>query len=147
MTMPGPLGNFVAFMDSTDIGQLFVPSSKREMRQLVPDYSQDEDGVDRVKVLMATPNLIVFEAFRPAGEIDRMHMHKDHHSIAYQKEGRVLMTIGSDTFEVAAGDTYHHPMGVKHQHKPLEDSVRIEIKYYPEGNAIESWNRLAAGSN
>jgi len=38
-------------------------------------------------------------------------------------------------------------MGVKHRHKSLEDSVRIEVKYYPEGNAIESWNRLAAGSN
>ena len=48
MTLPESLGNFVAFMDSTDIGQLFVPSSKREMRQLVPDYSQDEDGVVRV---------------------------------------------------------------------------------------------------
>ena len=147
MTMPESLGDFVAFMDSTDIGQLFVPSSKREMRQLVPDYSQDEDGVDRVKVLMATPNLIVFEAFRPSGETDRMHMHKDHHSVAYQKEGRVRMTIGSETFEVAPGDTYHHPMGVKHRHKSLEDSIRIEVKYYPEGNAIESWNRLAAGSN
>ena len=54
MTMPESLGNFVALMDSTDIGQLFVPSSKREMRQLVPDYSQHEDGVDKVKVLMAT---------------------------------------------------------------------------------------------
>ena len=119
MTMPESLGNFVAFMDSTDIGQLFVPSSKREMRQLVPDYSQDEDGVVLVNVLMATPNLIVFEAFRPSGETDRMHMHKDHHSVAYQKEGRVRMTIGSKTFEVAPGDTYHHPMGLNHRHKSL----------------------------
>ena len=116
------------------------------MSTLVPDYSQDEDGVDSVKVLMATPNLIMFEAFRPAGEIDRMHMHKDHHSVAYQKEGKVRMSIGSETFVVEAGDTYHHPMGVKHQHESLEDSVRIEIKFYPDGNAIESWNRLVGGS-
>ena len=88
MTMPESLGNFVAFMDSADIGQLFVPSSKREMRQLIPDYSQDEDGVDRVKVLMATPNLIVFEAFRPAGEIDRMHMHKIITLLHIRKRGR-----------------------------------------------------------
>ena len=77
MTKSESLGNFVAFMDSIDIGRLFVPGSKREMSALVPDYSQDEDGVDSVKVLMATPNLIMFEAFRPAGKIDRMHMHKD----------------------------------------------------------------------
>jgi quercetin dioxygenase-like cupin family protein len=56
------------------------------------------------------------------------------------------MSIGSETFEVEAGDTYHHPMGVKHQHESLEDSVRIEIKFYPDGNAIESWNRLVGGS-
>ena len=146
MTKSESLGNVVAFMDSMDIGQLFVPGSKREMSALVPDYSQDEDGVDSVKVLMATPNLIMFEAFRPAGKIDRMHMHKDHHSVAYQKEGKVRMSIGSDTFVVEAGDTYHHPMGVRHQHESLEDSVRIEFKFYPDGNAIESWNRLVGGS-
>ena len=66
--------------------------------------------------------------------------------VAYQKEGKVRMSIGSETFEVEAGDTYHHPMGVKHQHESLEDSVRIEIKFYPDGNAIESWNRLVGGS-
>ena len=41
MMKPESLGDFVAFMDSIDIGQLFVPGSKREMSALVPDYSQD----------------------------------------------------------------------------------------------------------
>lgn len=132
----------VAFMHPDDIGKLFVPSSTRDALPLVPEYSQDEDGVDTVKVLMATPHLIVFEASRRKGAVDRRHMHPDHHSIALQKKGRVRMTIADQSFVVEQGDSYQHPPGVGHQHEALEDSVRIEIKFYPAGDAIESWNRL-----
>ena len=132
----------VAFMHPEDVERLFVPASRRTPMPLVPEYSLDEDGVDTVKVLMATPHLIVFEAFRPRGAVDRMHRHPDHDSIAVQKRGRVRMTIGKETMIVEEGDTYRHPMGVAHRHEALEDSVRIEIKHYPAGNAIESWNAL-----
>ena len=47
---------------------------------------------------------------------------------------------------VKADDANHHLMDVKYQHESLEDSVRIEFKFYPDGNAIESWNRLVGGS-
>ena len=113
------IADMVAFMHPDDCDQLFVPSSTRESMPLVPNYSLNEDGVDSVKVLMATPNLIVFEAFRPKGAVDRTHMHVDHHSVAYQKMGRVRMMIDSETYIVEAGDTYRHPMGVKHQHLSL----------------------------
>ena len=132
----------VAFMHAEDVGRLFVPASQRIAMPLVPEYSLDEDGVDSVKVLMATSHLIVFEAFRPKGAIDRMHMHPDHDSIAYQKRGRVRMMIGKETFLVEEGDSYRHPIGIAHRHEALEDSVRIEIKHYPAGNAVESWNAL-----
>ena len=131
-----------AFMHPDDAMKLFVPSSKRERVTLVPQYSSDEDGVDSVKVLMATSHLIVFEAWRPKGATDRMHVHPDHESIGYQKQGQVRMQIGEEVCIVEEGDSYHHPIGVAHQHEVLEDSIRIEIKYYPEGNAIESWNAL-----
>ena len=129
-------------MHAEDVEKLFVPSSRREPVTLVPEYSRDEDGVDTVKVLMATPHLIVFEASRPQGAIDQMHTHPDHESIGYQKKGRVRMTIGQETRIVETGDSYRHPLGVAHQHEVLEDSVRIEIKHYPSGDAIESWNSL-----
>lgn len=132
----------VAFMHPDDVTKLCVPSSTREAVPLVPEYSLDEDGVDTVKVLMATPHMIVFEASRPKGATDRFHKHPDHDSVAYQKKGRVRMRIGEATFVVEQGDTYRHPMGVGHQHEALEDSVRIEIKHYPAGDAIESWNAL-----
>lgn len=142
MGIPVSISAAVAFMHPDDTGKLFVPASKRDPRTLVPEYSRDEDGVDTVKVLMATSHLIVFEAHRPKGAVDRTHAHPDHHSIGYQKQGRVRMRIANETFVVEQGDCYHHPLGVEHQHEVLEDSIRIEIKHYPAGNAIESWNAL-----
>lgn len=136
----------VAFMHHQDIGKLVARTSKRAGRSLKPNYAVREDGVDTVKVLMATDTVISFEAFRPKGAIDTEHQHPDHHSVVYQKSGRVRMRIGEKSFVVEAGDSYIHPMGVAHQHEALEDSVRIETKIYPGGGAIASWNRLVGGS-
>ncbi len=135
----------VAFMHRDDIGKLVARGSRRAGRKLKPNYAVREDGVDTVKVLMATDTLISFEAFRPKGAVDTAHQHPDHHSVVYQKRGRVRMRIGDKTFVIEAGDTYIHPMGVVHHHEALEDSVRIETKIYPSGGAVASWNRLVGG--
>ncbi len=136
----------IAFMHGDDIGKLVVRGSKRTGRKLKPNYAVREDGVDTVKVLMATDTVISFEASRPKGAVDTAHQHPDHHSVVYQKQGRVRMLIGHTSFIVEAGDTYIHPMGVVHQHEALEDSVRVETKIYPAGGAVASWNRLVGGS-
>jgi quercetin dioxygenase-like cupin family protein len=136
----------VAFMHRDDVGKLVARGSKRAGRRLKPNYAVREDGVDTVKVLMATDTVISFEAFRPKGAVDTVHQHPDHHSVVYQKQGRVRMRIGEKSFIVEAGDTYIHPMGVVHQHEALEDSVRIETKIYPDGGAVASWNRLVGAS-
>ena len=136
----------VAFMDDRDVGKFFVPGSQREGVKLKPNYAIEEDGVDTVKVLMATDDLICFEAFRPRGAIDTAHRHPDHHSMVYQKQGRVRMRIGDEEFVVQTGDTYLHPLGVLHQHEALEDSVRVETKIFPKGGAIAAWNKLVGGS-
>ena len=140
--MAGP----IAFMHSEDIGKLVARGSQRVGRKLKPNYAVREDGVDTVKVLMATDSVISFEAFRPKGAVDTAHQHPDHHSVVYQKQGRVRMRIGDETFIVEAGDSYIHPMGVVHQHEALEDSVRIETKIYPGGGAVASWNLLVGKS-
>ena len=132
----------IAFMHRGDIGKLVARGSKRAGRKLKPNYAVHEDGVDTVKVLMATDTVLSFEAFRPKGAADTAHQHPDHHSVVYQKQGRVRMRIGEQTFIVEAGDSYIHPMGVVHQHEALEDSVRIETKIYPAGGAVASWNTL-----
>jgi quercetin dioxygenase-like cupin family protein len=133
-------------MHREDIGKLVARGSKRAGRRLQPNYAVREDGVDTVKVLMATDSVISFEAFRPKGAVDTAHRHPDHHSVVYQKQGRVRMRIGAETFIVKAGDSYIHPMGVVHQHEALEDSVRIETKIYPGGGAVASWNKLVGKS-
>jgi len=135
----------VAFMHPDDIGKLVVPGSQRTGAKLQPNYSTKEDGVDTVKVLMATDTIIAFEAFRPKGAIDTAHQHPDHHSVVYQKQGRTRMRIGDEAFVIEAGDTYFHPLGVVHQHEALEDSIRIETKIYPAGGAIVAWNKLVGG--
>ena len=133
----------VAFMMPEDIGKLVVRSSAISgYLPITPSYATDEVGVDSVKVLMATDQLITFESFRPKGATDTAHSHPDHYSVVYQKQGRVKMKIGSENFTVEQGDTYFHPLGVIHQHEALEDSVRIETKVFPNGNAIASWNKL-----
>ena len=133
----------VAFMRPEDIGNVVVRSFMISgYLPITPSYATDEVGVDSIKVLMATDNLISFESFRPKGAIDAPHSHPDHHSIAYQKQGRVKMRIGSETYTIEEGDTYFHPQGILHQHEALEDSVRIETKIFPNGGAIASWNSL-----
>ena len=136
----------VAFMHPQDVGSLVVPGSRRVGRKLRPNYATQDDGVDRVKVLMVTDTLVSFESFRPRGAIDTAHQHPDHHSVVYQKQGSVRMRIGDETFIVKAGDSYFHPMGVVHQHEALEDSVRIETKIFPGGGAVAAWNRLVGGA-
>ena len=138
-TVKGP----VAFMRPEDIGNVVVRSSSISgYLPITPSYATNEVGVDSIKVLMATDSLICFESFRPQGAIDAAHSHPDHHSIAYQKQGRVKMKIGSEIFTIEEGDTYFHPLGIIHQHEAIEDSIRIETKIFPNGGAIASWNSL-----
>lgn len=135
-----PVRGPVSFMHPEDIGKVYVPSSRRKGIRVKPDYNQDEDGVDTLKVLLVTQTTVMMEASRPKGAKDRAHMHPDHDAYCYQKKGRVNMRIGDEWFIVEEGDSYFHPMGVVHQHEALEDSVRVEIKNYPRGGAIEAWN-------
>ena len=135
----------VCYMHQDDIGKLHVPGSTRVGETIRPDYAMAQDGVDTLKVLMVTDNMVMFESFRSKGAIDTAHLHPDHHSTVYQKKGRVRMRIGKEVFIVEEGDTYYHPMGMVHQHEALEDSVRIEIKTYPDGGAVASWNKLVGG--
>ena len=66
----------IAFMHRGDIGKLVACGSKRAGRKLKPNYAVHEDGVDTVKVLMATDTVISFEAFRPKGAADTVHQHE-----------------------------------------------------------------------
>jgi quercetin dioxygenase-like cupin family protein len=148
----------VAFMDHQDIGKVHVPASRRIGRQAIAAYSEKDgvdssgvevdgnNGIDKIKVLMATDLFVMFEAARPKGALDTAHIHPDHHAVAFLKKGRVRMMIDHQWYTIEEGDSYFHPLGVIHQHEPLEDCIRIETKIYPNGGAIEEWNRLVGSS-
>lgn len=145
----------VAFMDPLDLGKLHVPASERIGRRAIPAYSADDgvdagvvdvDGVDTIKVLMATDYFIMFEAARAKGALDTAHIHPDHHAVVFLKKGRVRMMIDNQWYIVEEGDAYYHPLGVIHQHEPLVDCIRVETKIYPNGGAIAAWNNLVGGS-
>ena len=133
----------VAFMMPADVGKVVVHASQGSAYlPITPNYAKEEAGVDSIKMLMAADNMVSFEAFRSKGARDVAHSHPDHHSVAYQKRGRVKMWIGEEMFIIEEGDSYFHPMGIVHQHVALEDSVRVETKFFPNGNAIMGWNKL-----
>lgn len=134
------LGN-VAYMYPQDVGKLVVHGAQRELFPDVVSIYEDEP-VNSLKVLMATDDLIMFEAFRAKGSVDVAHVHADHYAIVYLKQGRVRMRIGHETFVMEAGDTCYHPRGMLHQHEALEDCIRVETKVYPAGGAVAGWNRL-----
>ena len=55
------------------------------------------------------------------------HSHPDHESIGYVLSGRVEMSVGDRTSELAAGSTWYHPRGVRHTCKVLEDAEILEF--------------------
>lgn len=93
----------VSFMHPEDVGALVARGSQRTGCKLRPNYAANEDGVDTVKVLMATDTLIMFESFRPKGAVDTVHAHPDRHSVVYQKLGRTLMRIDDACWLVGGG--------------------------------------------
>ncbi len=61
-----------------------------------------------------------------AGSAVPEHTHH-HEQIGYVVRGRVRFRIGSESRELAAGDSYLVPGGVPHEVAALEDAVCIDI--------------------
>ncbi len=131
----------VAYMHADDVGKAHVPASKRPFLAGV-QASYEAESANDVKVIMATDDFIMFEAFRAKGSIDVAHIHADHYAIVYLKKGRIKLRLGNQYHIVEEGDTCYHAVGMLHQHEALEDSIRIETKVYPKGGAIQAWNKL-----
>ncbi|HWQ49881.1 MAG TPA: cupin domain-containing protein [Methanosarcina sp.] len=50
-----------------------------------------------------------------------------HEQTGYLVSGKIIMTIGEETFEVESGDSWTIPGGVAHGVEILEDSIAIEV--------------------
>lgn len=136
ISLQGP----VAVMHPDDVGRPVVSASQREFESAGAVY--EEEPANLIKVILATDEFVMFEAFRKKGSVDVAHIHTDHYSIVYLKKGRIRLRLGSEVHLMEEGDTCYHAQGMLHQHKALEDSIRIETKVFPGGGAVEKWNKL-----
>lgn len=95
-------------------------------------YKKDETGYRQVvkgvslKTLTYGEKTLLAEFLLTGGEILPSHAHV-HEQIGYLVSGAILLTIGSETFEVNPGDSWCIPGNVEHGAKILKDSVAIEV--------------------
>jgi quercetin dioxygenase-like cupin family protein len=95
--------------------------------QAIPDAGKKLS----MKVLMATPHVIVLRAIRRKGMTDPQHKHDDHDTVSTLVSGHLTVHIGDEKFDAKPGATWRHRPGVKHWSETHEDSVVIEIKTPP----------------
>jgi quercetin dioxygenase-like cupin family protein len=72
------------------------------------------------------PNLMLVEHAMEAGWAGARHSHP-HDQLVYVLEGRIRVSVGSDVFEAAAGDSFVVNGGVEHQAWALEPSVVLDV--------------------
>jgi quercetin dioxygenase-like cupin family protein len=50
-----------------------------------------------------------------------------HEQTGYMVSGKMLLTIGDETYEVTTGDSWNIPSNVPHEAQVIEDSIAIEV--------------------
>jgi len=68
-------------------------------------------------------NLSVAEAEVPPGGVTRLHRHHRTEEIYHITEGRGIMTLGDDAFEVGVGDSICIPPGTPHRIRNIGSGV------------------------
>jgi quercetin dioxygenase-like cupin family protein len=71
-------------------------------------------------------HLLLAEHRMEKGWIGTRHQHP-HDQIVYVVSGRLMVTVGNETFAAAAGDSFAVRGGVEHQASALEDSVVVDV--------------------
>ena len=89
------------------------------------DVFSPEPGLER-RILANNPNLMLVEHVLEAGWAGARHSHP-HDQLVYVLRGRIRASVGSDTFEAAAGDSFVVDGGVEHQAWALEPSVVLDV--------------------
>ena len=62
-----------------------------------------------------------------AGYFHPWHNHPEHESMGVVLEGRLEMEIESTKVQLGPGDTWHHPVGVYHSTRALEQTLAVEF--------------------
>jgi quercetin dioxygenase-like cupin family protein len=88
-------------------------------------YKQPLKGI-RLKTLVYGDRTLFTEFLLERGSQLPQHAHP-HEQTGYLISGRILLSIGQDTFEVEPGDSWCIPGNVEHKAEILADSVAVEV--------------------
>lgn len=98
------------------------------------------EGEADLRVMGSGAALQLCELYLKKGYYHPLHSHPEHESIGYVISGKIEMQIGEQTYLLGPGDSWHHPIGVPHSTRALEDSYAVEAhnplrpEYLPENN-------------
>ena len=84
-----------------------------------------EPGLQR-RILTHSPTMMLVEHRMESGWKGARHSHPQEQMV-YVLAGRLRFTCGSDTFEIAAGDSFIVPGNVEHEAAALEECVVIDV--------------------
>jgi len=100
-------------------------------------YGTPAPGI-RMKTLCWGERTLMTEFRLKAGSELPQHEHP-HEQTGYLVSGRILLTVGDECREVAPGDSWSIPPGVRHGAEVLAESIAVEVfspvreDYLPEG--------------
>ncbi|WP_246275889.1 cupin domain-containing protein [Methanolobus zinderi] len=97
---------------------MFARHHKEGYREVLP-------GI-RMKTIVYGEKTLMTEFVMKKGSILGQHDHM-HEQTGYLVSGKILLTIGDETFEAGAGDSWNIPGKMPHSAKILEDSVAVEV--------------------
>ena len=100
---------------------MFIKDSEKQLLSIVP-------GVQR-KTLAVGVNTLMAKFVLAAGSELPMHKHSNE-QIGFLVSGRLILTIGEESCELSAGDSWAVPSDVEHGAKVLETAEALEI-FYP----------------
>lgn len=89
------------------------------------DYRAPFAGV-RFMSLVHGERTLLAEFRLSKGHVLPRHSHA-HEQTGYLVSGHMVLTIGSEPFDVKPGDSWCIPGGVEHEARIIEDSVAIEV--------------------
>jgi len=94
-------------------------------KQSDTEYRPALDGIER-KTLVHGDRTLMTEFQLHKNAVLPRHAHP-HEQTGYLVKGRIQLSIGTETYEAQAGDSWCIPGGVEHGADILEDSVAIEV--------------------
>jgi quercetin dioxygenase-like cupin family protein len=117
------------------LDQPFIASADAETTRITEVEGRPLPGPVQLRLLAATPSMVLVETTFAVGGGSRPHSHPDHDSIVYVVRGRMRVTIGGESWEAGPGDAFQHRPGVVHHMEALEETVTVEVKSPP----IRTW--------